>query len=598
MMNKKSGFFLSIPGLAILAALSFFTFKFIIDSPYGKQLPEYPDFNTINGSLREQISAASRKALRNPSAQNLGRLGMVYHSGTYYDKAVKCYQLAVKRNEGEWIWSYYLGYLNLELGESGSSIENFRTVLKYDQKNTFATFYTADANQNLGNSIEAERIFKIMAALNENDLVKRDTIRQNDYPLKTYAMFRLARIYLNSNRTDSAEAVLKEIIRNQITFGPAYRLLGNVYATGGNIILGNKYNIRANDLVEYTPPSDQLIDKITLMSRSDTYLLKQIDDALHSLNFNWELMLFDHALKYIPDNKFLLSKAIFGYLYLGFGEKAIPYLDKHFNYYIDDYKELMLFAILLYDKGFREQAMKYFNQAKKVKPGNSELSLWLADRGMMEEAITLMNEQLKSDPENPKVLSDAANLMLKFGNKEMATVYLDNLKNLSPSNNEATKLSAIIAENEGNFKVALSHYENFLRSDPKDLFVIRRLAAIYIKDKTWDKAIRHFRMALDYYPNEPFILEGIGKLLISCPDTSLRDNMEGREFSERAFINYRSTIITKISAGRNLATVYAITGDKQSALKYINLTIDLARKVNLFQEYSSYFETLKRQYKI
>jgi tetratricopeptide (TPR) repeat protein len=523
---------------------------------------------------------------------------MVYHSGTYYDKAVKCYQLAVKRNEGKWIWSYYLGYLNLELGESVPSIENFSTVLKYDPKNNFAEFYTADANQNIGNSTEAERIFRKIAALNDNDLVKRDSIRQNDYPLQTYAMFRLARIYLNSNRTDSAEAVLKEIIKNQITFGPAYRLLGNVYTTSGNILSGNKFNIRANDLVEYTSPSDQLIDKITLMSRSDTYLLKQIDDALHSLNFNWELMLFDHALKYIPDNKFLLSKAIFGYLYLGFGEKAIPYLDKHFNYYTDDYRELMLFAILLYDKGFREQAMKYFNQAKKVKTGNSELSIWLADRGMMEEAIILMNEQLKGDPENPKVLTDAVNLMLKFGNKEMAIIYLNKLKKISPSNNEAIKLRGIIAESEKNFKDALSDYENFLKSDPKDMFVIRRLAAIYITDKTWDKAIRHFRMALDNFPNEPFILEGLGKLLIFCPDSSLRDNMEGREFSERAFINYRSTIITKISAGRNLATAYAIAGDKQSALKYINLTMDMARKVNLIQENSSYFDTMKRQYNL
>ena len=192
-----------------------------------------------------------------------------------------------------------------------------------------------------------KHIFKKIAALDDHDFVKKDTIRENDFPLQTYALFRLARIYMNSNRPDSAEMTLKGIIENQITFGPAYRLLGDVFTRKGNLLLGNKYTIRANDLVEYTPPADMLVDKLALMSRSDIYLLKQIDDAVRSLNFNWALKLFDQTLKYIPDNKFLLSKALFGYFNLGFDKKAIPYLDQHLKYFSDDFVELLLFATIL-----------------------------------------------------------------------------------------------------------------------------------------------------------------------------------------------------------------------------------------------------------
>ena len=80
----------------------------------------------------------------------------------------------------------------------------------------------------------------------------------------------------------------------------------------------------------------------------------------------------------------------------------------------------------------------------------------------------------------------------------------------------------------------------------------------------WDKAINHFRLALVSYPNEPFLLEGLGNLLISCPDSGLINVNEGKEYSERAFINFKSPFATKISAGENLSTAYAMSGDKKN----------------------------------
>ena len=282
----------------------------ILDGQYRNQLPDYPEFKDIPKSLQEQISMAGRKAYLNPMANNLGWLSMVYYSSNYYERASQCYQLAVKKNNRKWIWNYYLGYLNLEQGESDKSIENFKIVFKKDPKNYLALFYLADAYQSLGLTDNAESLFKKIAALNDRDIVKRDTIRENDFPLQTYALFRLSRIYMNSNRLDSAEITLKELIENQISFGPAYRLLGTVYTMEGNVLLANKYNVRANDLNEYTPPADVLIDQIAVMSRSDIFLLKYIDDATRSGNVKLALKFFDHALKYLPDNKYLISKAV------------------------------------------------------------------------------------------------------------------------------------------------------------------------------------------------------------------------------------------------------------------------------------------------
>lgn len=597
-MKQTNKLIISILSVVIFLTLSFFVTKFILDSSYRNQLPDYPDFKSVARSLRVQISVAGRRAYLNPTSNNLGKLGMIYYSSTYYENAKQCYQLALKKNNNKWIWNYYLGYLNLEQGESNVSVENFRHVIQNDPKNVLALFYLAEGYQNIGLNGNAESIFKKIATLNKEDIVSGDTIRESDFPLQTYALFRLSRIYMNTNRLDSAETTLKELIEKQITFGPAYRLLGNVYTREGDIALGNKYTIRANDLADYTPPPDILIDKIALVSRSDTYLLKQVDDAIRSGNFKWALKLLKHSLQYNPDNKYLISKAIYGYFGMGFDKMALPYLDRHINYFSDNFNELIDLADLLLSKGFNSQAMKYFNQAKKLKPGNSRLSLWLMDRGMKNEAISLLKEQLAKDPENIKILTDAANMMLKLGDKEMAITYLTNLKKLSPSNRDAEKLTGMIDEREGHLKEALSIYEEAFREDPKDINLIKYLAKIYVREKMWNKAIIHFRLSLQSFPNEPILQSGLGNILISCPDSKFINVNEGREYAERAYINVHSTTSTKISAGANLATAYAISGDRQKASQFINLTTNLARKVNLSQDYIPYFENLRKQYNI
>ena len=598
-MNKRRKLILSISGIAIFVALSIFSAIFILDSPYRNKLPKYPDFNTISKTLRTQIKTAGLTSYLHPTADNLGELGMVYHSSVLYDNATLCYQLAVQKSKRQWIWSYYLGYLSLEQGESKAAIENFKQVIERNPRNYLALYYTGEAYRNLGLNSSAEKIYKRIASSNDVDSGSEKKNRENFFPLQTYAMFSLGRIYLNSNRLDSAKIVLKEIIKRQWTFGPAYRLLGNVYSKEGDTALSKKFITRANDLNEYTPPPDTLMDKIALISRADQYVLKQIDDAKMTYNFKWELNLCTHALKYLPDNKFLLSNTIIAYFILGRDNDVLPLLDRHLKCYSDDFEELMKLADLLYGKGLESQAMNYFNQAKKVQPGASKLSLWLLSTGKKNEAVILLNEQLKKEPENERILTDAVHIFLSLGEKEKTLTYLTRLKRLYPSSIEAKKATGLLLEMDGKQQEAIPVYEEITKGDQKDLAIIKYLATLYLRDKMWNKAILNFKMGLENFPNEPDLLEPLGRLLISCPDPKLRDINEGIEYSERAYIHYKCPPGTRITAARNLATAYAILGDKQTASRYINTTLGMVRRGNVpQQDYVSYFEILRRQYNI
>ncbi len=576
--------------------------KFISDSKYRKGLPDYPDLQSVSNPLREQISDAGKKAHRHPTAYNLGMLGMVYHSSAYYDKAARCYRLAIKKDRKEWIWSYYLGYLNQELGESKNALEDFRKVIDENPKNRLAWYYEGGAFQNLGLSDSAEIVFRKIDQTEDQDVIEQNPSRNNYFPLQTYAMFRLARIYMNSNRLDSAEKTLKNIIKNNITFGPAYRLLGNVYELKGDPSLSRNFTIRANDMAVYTPPVDTLVDRLTLMSRSDLYLMKQIDVAVQSLNPGFSINLINNALKYFPDNKFLISKAVRLFLLLGNGKQALPLLDKHIYYFKEDYQELIDVADLLYDNGFKAKAMDYFNQAKKLKAGatdfQTQLAIWLFKKGMKEDALSLMNEQLKEDPENTNVLADGVYLFLLLGETEKATPLLNKLKQRKPSDPLTIKMTALMAEREGKGKDALELYERAFKADPQDLSTIKYLGMIYLRDKMWNKAILFFRKALEYHPNEPYLLEGLGRLLVTCPDPKLRNITEGRVYSERAFFRFTSPAFTQISAGINLAMAYDELGDKKNSVFYINKTIFLARKANAQKEYLDYLESLSKKFSL
>jgi tetratricopeptide (TPR) repeat protein len=128
--------------------------------------------------------------------------------------------------------------------------------------------------------------------------------------------------------------------------------------------------------------------------------------------------------------------------------------------------------------------------------------------------------------------------------------------------------------------------------DPKDLIFTQTLIDFYIREKKWQQAIGHFKSSLEIYPNEPVLLEGLGRLLIACPDPTLKNIPDGIEYAERAFINARSSYQTKLSAGKTLVAVYLSLGDKKNATKYINQTIKVAEEVNQSKEYIAYFKAL------
>jgi tetratricopeptide (TPR) repeat protein len=435
--------------------------------------------------------------------------------------------------------------------------------------------------------------------MDKNDILKTRN-RYDYFPLVTYTMYDLARIYMNSGRVDKAEKLLTDIVDYQRAFGPAYRLLGNVYNIRGNESLSARYLVRAGDLTINPSPVDTLIDRLSLISRSDNYLLKKIDEAEKSIFPEYALELVNHSMLYFPENKYLVAKAVRLYLIRDMGNLALQYLDKHYNYFKNDFKELKGVGDLLYNKAYYTEAMNYYSQAAKLKPDDGQVQscivICLSREGRKEQALSTVNSYLGKNKTSPALLADGITLLLDMGETEKAVVWLTALKRLSPSLAKGKQLSGMLAEKGGRWNEALENYYTAFNADPSDLTTVRLLGNLLVRQKLWGKAIAHFRNALEVHPNEPYILERLGTLLVTCTDAGLRDVGQGRYFCERAFINISSHSVTLISAGRSLAIAYALLGDKQNALKVIRMTIDSADEQDVPDSYREDLRSLLKKF--
>ncbi|MHA4845023.1 tetratricopeptide repeat protein [Flavitalea antarctica] len=588
MITSKKLIVFSVTAVLLITAAAVFFFS---SSPFRKELPVPPGALNYPKTIIQQLESQYRKAYYFTSARTIGTLGMAYQANLENEKAAICYRLAIKKDPQQWLWHYYSAKLQLEQGEPLKAIAAFHNVVNLEPDNLLARYYMGEANQKTGGVREAMKMFSYIINAEDNHQ-NLNPLRETNFPVKTYAQFQLARLFNQYNQPDSAVELLTQIISAHLNFGPAYRLLGSIYLNKDSISMATRLTVRANDLADYFPPGDKHLDDIALLSRSEEYLLKQIDDAIRSDNFTWALTLSEHALNFLPLNRQVISHYIRENIRQGNSSVAKNYLDQHLSLYSNDRKELLEFIDLLYDNGLPEEALQYFNQLRILMPENPVLPVWLYKRGKRTEGMSIINGMLKKYPHDENILASVITMLLEAGDIEKAEQYLTSLKAKNTQSAESIKLSGLIAEKKNDLVTALQLYEDAFNAGEKSLTFCKELSGTFMRLKNWQKADEYFKLSLNVHPNEPELLESYGKFLLACPETKFRSLPGALEYSERAFINVYGNYETRLSAGKNVVIGYISSGDKKKAAFFINQTLALAKKGNRQEEYIEFFRAL------
>lgn len=600
-MRRKTKTILYATGGVILLGCMFILVKAILNRQISGQIPELNDVRALTQIIKSQISEAGKKAKRKPTAENLGMLGMIYHSSANYMEASKCYELAVDRDQSQWIWNYYLGYLHMEMGESESAIENFNRVIQIDHENHFAWYYCGESYANLGDYGNAERCFGRIPIETRSGLTGSGAIRVDYFSLGTYAKYQLSRIYLNSGRLEQAERSLKEIIQIEGLFGQAYRLLGNVYHTKGDASLGDYYRLKAIELMNVSEPVDTLIDRLVLLSRSDLYILKRIDEATRTIYPDWTLEIIDHGIKYLSDNKHLVTKAIETWLWTDQIDKASDYAESHFGFFEESYAELYDMGSLFFSKGLLKESVLYYSRLMELKPevldNYKTLAICHWHLGDRRKSLEILNQTVELYPGNLNVLAYYTDILIfELGAVDVALPPFEVLIERAPTVPKVQKIAARFAEHDGDLKRAVALYEASFNGDPEDELTITLLGNLLVRQKMWKRSIQLFRTALEYHPNNPVYLERLGTLLVMSPDLSVRNIEEGLEYAERAFTNVASSTTIRVSSGKSLSLAYAMQGEKQMANSILSGVIRIARHEEIPESELAELEELSAQF--
>ncbi len=576
MTRKKKLVLIAAGLLLILPAL-----KIIIDTPYRKGIPALKSLNDLSDQQKSQLRKASFKAKVFPSATNIGELGMVYHSGAFYSEAMDCYTLAIKKDKSGWIWNYYLGYLKREMGETEEAVASFSEVVRINPKAYHAFYYLGQGLQDLSRYDEAEKAYRNIVSLKQKENLSTGIFRDDFFPLSVYVKYQLSQLYLSNDRLSQAEEMLNEILSTHNSFGSAYRVKGALERLRGDTIAAARNLLKANDLTVFTYPVDTLADRISLMSRSENFLLKQIDEANNTSYADWALTLIDNALRYLPDNKYVISKAVRINLKTESGEDALGLLEKHRELFNDEYEELKITGDLLFEKEFFKEAEPYYTRALELRPEEPEIManmvLGLYNQGKTIEAENLLSRQLSESGDDPEVMGNAVYIMLVMDQREKAIDNLRKMRAKFPDNAKMFMLSGILAQQEEDLVHAREFFEAAFSRKPDDLLTIQALGDVLMRQNQWRQSIDLFRKGMEYFPNEPYIVERLGSLLVACPDKNLRNYNEGKDYLERVVTHKNSPTTILISAGRGLAEAYIGLGDKQKAAMYMNYVINLAR---------------------
>lgn len=597
MNNKRKIIITSVGIISVLAV--FAAFQTISKRKITKNIPVVSENAMLLETVAEQIDEALTQARRRPNAENIGALGMVYHSSAHYAEASRCYELASKTDETSWIWNYYNGYLNVELGNSDVVVREFTEVLRKNPEAHLARYYLGEEYKNQRNYAEAGKHLKNLA---ENQQIKTpaNQSRKDHFPLSTYASFQLGRLYFDKGEYGVAKKTLQETIAKYKLFGPAYKLLGTVYNMEGDTVSGKKFTIRANDFISFSPPVDTLLDKITLLSRSELYLLKKIDEAEDSFHSDWALQLVNQGMKFMPDNNYVVSKAIKIYLWKNQNDNAIRLIDRHMKLFEGNYSELKATAINFHQKGLFAEEMKYLEKALEIR--SDEIMVLENQSGCLyvnrkkDEAFAMMDLLIEKYPDDVDVLARITDQLFQFNEREKAMQMLAKLKRMDPSNPTATRISASLALESKDVPAATKLLVASFRGNPKDEKTVRLLGDLYKNQKMWKNYIGMYQTALENSPNNPDFLDRLGEVFITCPDTTVVDYEKGRDYLERAFTHYNCPPQILIGAGSQLAYAYAKLGDMQLANVTISQTVNIGRRLNIPATEQRRLENLHRAF--
>jgi tetratricopeptide (TPR) repeat protein len=470
----------------VIAAGGYAAYTRVRRADYTSRLPPLPDLSRSPAAMRTHLAQADATAHQYPtSADSVGALGFAYHADMFYAEAERCYRLAegLAGSEG-WRWTYYRALAESERGESAAALAALRTVTASAPQFAPGWWRLGEAEFKAGKNSEAEAAWQRLQSMPEPDqgaTTSGGATQAPGAPLSAYATLGLARVALARGDTAGAGTLLERVTKSAPSFGPAYRLLGTVYAALGLSDESAAATRKADRSPGYDPYVDPTFDALVRESRNSTFLLQQASATDVTTNSGWREHLIRLALEYDPDNTDALYELASLLRVLRRFDEALTLLEQYRRAVPDDVQALA-------DTGRCLSGLKRYAEAEGVlrravaalddANARYDLGLVLDRTGRLAEAMTEYQRALTLNPNH----RDALN------NLGIAYVRLNRLP-------DAARL-----------------FERLVADDPGNADAHTNLGVVFMTQGNRDRAAREFTAALQINPDHAVARDGLTKV--------------------------------------------------------------------------------------
>ncbi len=449
---------------------------------YAARLPALPELSGEPPALREHLEAADRTARARPtSADAVGALGLAYHADLFLDHADRAYAAAEALGGDAWRWTWYRALAAGTRGDTPALAAGLRRVVAAAPDFAPAWWRLGEAEFKAGRYDPAAEAWRSAlplaepappadaAAGSEGGVEDATPERAPGAPVSAYAALGLARVALVQGDAQAAAGRLEEVTAGAPGFGPAFRLLGDAYATLGRSDQAAQAVRTANRLPQYESYLDPLSEALVRESRSTTFLLQQAATADLATNAAWREYLIRRALEFDPDHDVALAELAATFRILRRYEEALELLERRRRRRPDDFGVLAdmgrcLAGLRRY--GEAEEMLRRALEGLDNAPTRYELGAVLAASGRTGEAIAEYRRALERNPNHLATLNNLGVVLAEQGRMDEAARHFERVIAVDPENADAHANLGLALAGRGARARAADAFQEALRLDP------------------------------------------------------------------------------------------------------------------------------------
>jgi TolB-like protein/DNA-binding winged helix-turn-helix (wHTH) protein/Flp pilus assembly protein TadD len=223
-----------------------------------------------------------------------------------------------------------------------------------------------------------------------------------------------------------------------------------------------------------------------------------------------------------------------------------------------------------------------FKELSKMLPGRSEvpyaLGLVTQREGDWDESVAHFEQALTLDPRNAEILIDAARNYAMLRQFPAALKLYDRALDIIPNDPYLTETKARIYQAQGNLKEAAKMLVEVNAQTPSTIALVTKITQLRL-ERNYAEAVRLLQARLAQFHFGSEIEKALNQLLLAGLQRNAGDAVSAKATAEQA----RNTLEPlykdqqdNSALAENLALLYAVLGNKESALKLAERAIMLA----------------------